>query len=345
MGLTYKDAGVDVEGGNQFVKKIGPIVKSTFSERVITDIGGFGALFSASFPEMKEPILVAGTDGVGTKLKYARLLNKHDTIGIDAVAMCVNDIVVSGAKPLFFLDYLACGKLNIDMHVDVVKGLAEGCRLADCSLIGGETAEHPGIMPDDDYDIGGFAVGVVDKSKIINGSDIAPGDIIIGIPSSGLHSNGFSLVRKIYTDSRINDLKAHNEELGASPGEIILTPTRIYTRSIIHCINAGNIIKGLVHVTGGGFYENIPRILPDGTAVNVSKKSFSIPKIFDIIQREGDVSEKEMFTTYNMGIGMMLFAGKNSADSIVQSLIEAGENPVVIGEVIGQKGNERVNIS
>lgn len=333
MSLTYKDSGVDVQAGNNFVKKIAPIVKSTFSNRVITEIGGFGALFSASFPELKEPVLVSGTDGVGTKLKIAQLMDKHDTIGIDAVAMCVNDIVTSGAQPLFFLDYLSCGRLNEKIHVEVIRGLAEGCIQAGCSLVGGETAEHPNIMPDDEYDIAGFAVGVVDKSKIINGSQIAPGDQIIGLPSSGIHSNGYSLVRKILLDIKKYDLSLKLNDLNDTLGNTLLAPTRIYVKNIISCINSGLNIKGIVHITGGGFYENIPRILPDQTSALIQKNSYQIPTIFKILQKDGNVAEKEMFTTFNMGIGMILFCDKNETGKIMTQLSNSGENPLIIGEV------------
>ncbi len=336
MGLTYKDSGVDVEGGNNFVKRIAPIVRSTFSERVITDIGGFGALFSGAFPEYSDPVLVSGTDGVGTKLKIAQMMAKHDTIGIDAVAMCVNDIVVSGAKPLFFLDYIACGSLIEDVMVDIVKGLAEGCRQADCSLVGGETAEHPNVMPPDDYDIAGFAVGVVDRKRIINGQSIAKGDVIIGLPSSGIHSNGYSMVRKLFFDIKKYRVSSRINDLGTDLGSALLTPTRIYTRSIIDCLSSGIDFKGLVHVTGGGFYENIPRILPEKTAVQINRSSFEVPPIFRIIQKEGTVSEREMYTTFNMGIGMMVFVDRPLADRAVERLKQSGESPRIIGTVIDQ---------
>jgi phosphoribosylformylglycinamidine cyclo-ligase len=339
MGLTYKDSGVDVEGGNNFVKRIAPIVRSTFSKRVITDIGGFGALFSGAFPGYAEPVLVSGTDGVGTKLKIAQMMGKHDTIGIDAVAMCVNDIVVSGAKPLFFLDYIACGSLIEDVMVDVVKGLADGCRQADCSLVGGETAEHPNVMAPDDYDIAGFSVGVVDRKNIINGNGITKGDVIIGLPSSGIHSNGYSMVRKLFFDLKKYTLATKINELGTDLGTALLTPTRIYTRSIVDCLSAGISIKGMVHVTGGGFYENIPRILPERTAVQIDRASFDVPQIFKIIQNEGGVSDREMFTTFNMGIGMMLFVDKAAADAIVSRLKQSGESPRIIGTIIDQSAD------
>jgi phosphoribosylformylglycinamidine cyclo-ligase len=333
MGLTYKDSGVDVDAGNSFVKKITPIVKSTFDKRVITDIGGFGALYSGSFPGMKDPVLVSGTDGAGTKTRIAQMMNVHDTIGIDAVAMCVNDILVSGAAPLFFLDYISCGRLNENVLVDIIKGMAEGCRQAGCSLVGGETAENPGIMDEDDYDLAGFSVGVVDREKIINGSDITKGDVIIGLPSSGIHSNGYSLVRKLFFDIKKYDLSARISDLPDALGRVLLTPTRIYCKSILDCINKSAGIKGMVHITGGGFYENIPRILPDNTSVTIDKSSYTLPPVFRVIQREGNITEKEMYTTFNMGIGMMIFAGTNNASGIIEILTGAGEKPFVIGEV------------
>lgn len=343
MGLTYKDSGVDVEGGNNFVKRISPIVKSTFSARVITGIGGFGALFSGAFPEYRDPVLVSGTDGVGTKLIIAQMTGKHDTIGIDAVAMCVNDIVVSGAKPLFFLDYIACGSLMEDVLVDIVTGLAEGCRLSDCSLVGGETAEHPNVMAPDDYDIAGFAVGVVDRANIINGNDITPGDVIIGLPSSGIHSNGYSMVRKLFFDIKKFTVSSRLNDLDGTLGTVLLTPTRIYTRSIMDCLAGAIPLKGLVHITGGGFYENIPRILPDKTAVRINRSSFEIPPIFSIIQREGTVSDREMFTTFNMGIGMMIVVHPDHADKAMIRLKQSGETPRIIGTVI-DRDTDRVCI-
>ena len=334
MGLTYRDSGVDIDKGNSFVKKIIPAVKSTFTPRVLTGIGGFGALYSGAFPEMKDPVLVSGTDGVGTKLKVAQMMKVHDTIGIDAVAMCVNDILVSGATPLFFLDYLACGRLDEDVLVDVVKGIAEGCRIAGCSLVGGETAEHPTVMAEDDYDIAGFAVGVVDREKIITGETIAKGDIIIGLPSSGVHSNGFSLVRKLFFDLKNYTVDTRIADLGGTLGKTLLEPTRIYCKNVLSCLAAGIAIKGMVHVTGGGFYENIPRILPGNAAVRIRKSSYEVPPIFRVMQREGNIDEREMYTTFNMGIGLMLFADRAGAGALSDALKGAGERPVVIGEVI-----------
>ncbi len=337
MGITYKDSGVDVEGGNRFVKKISSIVKDTFTKEVLTDIGGFAALFDAKFPQYKEPVLVSSTDGVGTKLKIAQIMNLHNTIGIDAVAMCVNDIVVTGAKPLFFLDYIACGKLNEDVLVDVIKGIAMGCKIADCALIGGETAEHPNVMQADDYDIAGFSVGVVDKQRIINGSTIQPGDVIIGIASSGIHSNGYSLVRKLFFDIKKYKVETKLDELNKPLGEVLLEPTRIYVKPILKALETVTI-KGLVHITGGGFYENIPRILPDNTAAYIEKKLFPVPPIFQIIQKEGSIEEKEMFTTFNMGIGMMCVVAKNDAESLVNILIQQGEKAYIIGNIQSRSG-------
>jgi phosphoribosylformylglycinamidine cyclo-ligase len=337
MALTYKDSGVDVDGGNSFVKQIAPIVKSTFSSRVITGIGGFGSLFSGSFPEMKDPVLVSGTDGVGTKLKIAQMMNIHNTIGIDAVAMCVNDILTLGAKPLFFLDYIACGKLEEKVLVDVVRGMAEGCKMADCSLVGGETAEHPNVMLPDDYDIAGFSVGVVDRHKIINNVTIVKDDVLIGLPSSGPHSNGYSLIRKLFFDIKRYKPDTKLQELSATLGEVLLKPTRIYCKPVLSCIEKGINIKGIAHITGGGFYENIPRIFPKNIAVKIDKKSFNIPPIFDVIQKEGNIEEREMFTTFNMGIGLMLVADKNNADNLINSLCNLGEEPAIIGSIIEYK--------
>ncbi len=334
MAITYKDAGVDVEGGNRFVKKIAPFVRSTFSKDVLTDIGGFGSLYAADFKHMDEPVLVSGTDGVGTKLKVAQMMNKHDTIGIDAVAMCVNDIVTSGAKPLFFLDYISCGKLREDVLVDVVKGIAQGCLQSDCSLVGGETAEHPGVMDADDYDIAGFSVGVVDKKKIINGESIAAGDLIIGLPSSGIHSNGYSLVRKLLFEEKKYSINTKLNDLNDELGNVLLTPTKIYVKALHSALNSGVPIKGLVHITGGGFYENIPRILPENAAVKLIKNSYPIPPIFNVMEKDGGISEREMYTTFNMGIGMMIFISKEFADNAMDKLKTDGINPYLIGEVI-----------
>ncbi|HPS56556.1 MAG TPA: phosphoribosylformylglycinamidine cyclo-ligase [Spirochaetota bacterium] len=344
MAITYKDSGVDVEGGNRFVKKIAPFVRSTFTPDVLADIGGFGSLYAANFKEMDEPVLVSGTDGVGTKLRIAQMMNKHDTIGIDAVAMCVNDIITSGAKPLFFLDYISCGSLKGDTLVDVVKGIAQGCLESGCSLVGGETAEHPGIMKDDEYDIAGFAVGVVDKKKIINGERILAGDVIIGVPSSGVHSNGFSLVRKLLLEIRQYRLDQHIEALGGRLGDVLLTPTKLYAKALLGCINAGADVKGVVHITGGGFYENIPRILPDTVSVKIEKKSYPMLPVFDLLKKEGNIAEREMYTTFNMGIGLMLFCDRKHADLVIRTMKANGNDAYIIGETVAS-GGDRVVLS
>jgi phosphoribosylformylglycinamidine cyclo-ligase len=338
MGLSYKDSGVDINAGGRFVKKIAPIAAATHSKRVIAGVGGFGALFSGACPDMAEPVLVSGTDGVGTKLKIAQMAGRHDTVGIDAVAMCVNDIVVYGANPLFFLDYIACGRLDEGVLVDIVKGLARGCTLAGCSLIGGETAEHPNVMAPEDYDIAGFAVGVVDQKKIIDGKNIGKGDLIVGLASSGLHSNGYSLVRKLFFEMKHFSLDTRLSDLDADLGSVLLAPTRIYAKSIMNCLASGVWIKGLVHVTGGGLYENIPRILPHNAAARIERKSFETPPIFGIIQREGDITDREMFTTFNMGIGMVLVFAKEDADKALESLKTSGESACVIGNIVENSG-------
>jgi phosphoribosylformylglycinamidine cyclo-ligase len=343
MALTYKDAGVDVEGGNRFVKRIAPYVRNTFTKNVLADIGGFGSLYLADFKNMEEPVLVSGTDGVGTKLIIAQMMDKHDTIGIDAVAMCVNDIITSGARPLFFLDYISCGKLKENVLVDVVRGISDGCIQAECSLVGGETAEHPGVMDADDYDIAGFSVGVVDKKNIIDGKDIIPGDLIIGLPSSGIHSNGYSLVRKLFfeekgysVDTRLNDL---NDKLG----NVLLKPTMIYVKALHRVLGSGFRVKGVVHITGGGFYENIQRILKKKTSSKISKNSYTVPPIFKVIEKDGGISEREMYTTFNMGIGMMIIISKDIADKVLEQLNFDGIEPCIIGE-IELSDNARVKI-
>lgn len=344
MGMTYKDSGVDIEKGSSFVEKIAPIVKSTFNDRVITDLGGFSALYSGTFPGIDDPVLVSGTDGVGTKIKIAQMMNKHDTIGIDAVAMCVNDILTSGAAPLFFLDYISCGSLNEAVLVEVVRGIAEGCAIAGCCLIGGETAEHPNVMSPEDYDIAGFSVGVVDRQKIINGRNIEVGDVLIGLPSSGIHSNGFSLIRKLFFEIKQYRVTMRVKECGETLGHVLLKPTRIYTGSVLHCLKGGIEIKGIVHVTGGGFYENIPRVLPERCAARISRDRFEVPPIFRFIQREGGIADREMFTTFNMGIGMIIVVSENSESLAVEKLREKGESPMVIGDVV-EYVDEKVKLS
>ena len=302
MAISYKDSGVDVEKGYEAVKLMKQHVKSTYTQGVLGDIGSFGGFFK--MPDgMKEPVLVAGTDGVGTKLKYAIISGKHDTIGIDAVAMCVNDIVCQGAKPLFFLDYFATGSLSPEKVATVVSGIAEGCRQSGAALIGGETAEMPGFYPEGDYDIAGFAVGAVDRSKIINGSGIKEGDVLIGLKSSGIHSNGYSLVRKLFGED-ISVLEKFDSELGAKPIDVLLTPTRIYVKSILSLIEKVHI-KGIAHITGGGFIENIPRIFPEGTGCEIVKNSYDVPAVFRIMQKRAGISDSQIYNTFNMGIGMV----------------------------------------
>ena len=337
--MDYKKAGVDIEAGYLSVEMIKEHVKSTNRPEVLGGIGGFAGAFSAAaFKDMEEPILVSGTDGVGTKLKLAMVLDKHDTIGIDCVAMCVNDIVCGGGEPLFFLDYIACGKNFPEKIADIVKGVAEGCRQAGCALIGGETAEHPGMMPEEDYDIAGFAVGVVDKKDMIDGSTLAAGDTLIGIASSGVHSNGFSLVRKVF-DMRAESLNTYYDELGATLGETLLAPTRIYVKALKAVAEAGVTIKACSHITGGGFYENIPRMLKDGVRAEIRKDSYPVPPIFGLLARTGDVSERDMYNTYNVGLGMILAVDTAQADETLAALHAAGEEAWVVGRIVGgEKG-------
>lgn len=333
---SYKAAGVDVTAGYEAVRLMKEHVRRTETPGCISGIGGFGGLFQPDLTDIKEPVLVSGTDGVGTKLKIAMLMDKHDTIGIDAVAMCVNDIICCGAKPLFFLDYIAIGK-NVPKKVaEIVKGVAEGCVQAGCALIGGETAEHPGMMAEDEYDIAGCSTGIVDKSEILDPSAIKAGDAIVGIASSGVHSNGFSLVRKIFNVNEQN-LKTFYPELGTSLGEALLTPTRIYVKPVLDVISKLPV-KGISHITGGGFYENIPRMLPDGVAARLDKASYEVPAIFRIMQKEGNIPEHDMYNTFNMGIGMMLVTDKSDADRAVEILKEHGENAFVIGETVEGSG-------
>lgn len=343
MGLSYKDSGVDVEAGGKFVKNISSYVKSTFTDRVITDIGGFGALFDAKFPSIKEPVLVSGTDGVGTKLKIAQLVGKHDTIGIDAVAMCVNDILVSGARPLFFLDYISCGKLDDIVMPQIVKGIADGCSISGCSLIGGETAEHPGVMDENDYDIAGFSVGIVDRSKIINGEKIKPGDKIISVASSGIHSNGYSLVRKLFFEKLNYSLDKYISELDSTLADELLKPTNIYCKEILSLLDSGISINGMVHVTGGGFYENIPRVLPENVSVEINKSNLDILPIFKLMQELGNIDEREMFSTFNMGSGLMVFAEESETQVIINKFSNSDIKAMVVGEVTDKPGRS-INI-
>lgn len=329
---SYKAAGVDVTAGYESVRLMKSDVERTKIPGCISGIGGFGGLFQLDLSGMTEPVLVSGTDGVGTKLKIAMLMNKNDTIGIDCVAMCVNDIICCGAKPLYFLDYIAIGKNVPEKVAEIVKGVADGCVMAGCALVGGETAEHPGMMPEDEYDIAGYSTGIVDKSKIIDNTRIKAGDAVIGIASSGVHSNGFSLVRKVFN---INDqkLKSFIPELGQSLGEALLTPTRIYVKPVLDLISKVNV-KGVSHITGGGFYENIPRMLPDGISAKIVKGSWTIPPIFALLQKEGNISEHDMFNTFNMGVGMAVVVDKADADKAVEILKENGEQAFVIGETV-----------
>lgn len=339
MYMTYKNSGVDVDEGQRAIKLMKEHVRSTYSPNVLTDIGSFGGLFSLNVDDYKEPVLVAGTDGVGTKLKIAFMMDKHDTIGQDCVAMCINDILCQGGKPLFFLDYIAAGKLIGEKIAQIVGGVAEGCKLAGCALIGGETAEMPGLYDENEYDMAGFAVGIVDKSKIITGRNIEMGDAILALPSSGIHSNGYSLVRKLFFD--VLDMKTTDyiDELGKTLGEELLTPTKIYVRPILNLIDKINL-KGICHITGGGFHENIPRMLQENMHAEIDPDSWEIPPIFKFIQQEGDIVEDEMFNTFNMGVGMMVVIREKDVEQAVQILKEAGEDAKVIGKIV--EGSRRV---
>ena len=340
---SYKAAGVDVTAGYESVELMKEHVKRTVIPGVVSGIGGFGGLFAPDLSGMEEPVLVSGTDGVGTKLKIAMLLDKHDTIGIDAVAMCVNDVVCCGAKPLFFLDYIACGKNFPEKIAQIVAGVAEGCVQSGCALIGGETAEHPGMMPAEDYDLAGFTVGIVDKKTIIDGSRLQAGDVLLGVRSSGVHSNGFSLVRKVFgigaddeADRRI--LAERYEDLGATLGETLLTPTRIYVKSLLAAIAAADV-KAVSHITGGGFYENIPRMLKDGMTAKIEKSAVPMLPIFDLIQAAGSIPERDMFNTFNMGVGLCVAVSKETAQAALDAFTAAGEEAVVLGEVVsGDEG-------
>ncbi|WP_342428036.1 phosphoribosylformylglycinamidine cyclo-ligase [Paenibacillus sp. FSL L8-0158] len=332
MSEAYKNAGVDIAAGNEAVERMKKHVKRTFRPEVLTDLGGFGALFGLNKDKYEEPVLVSGTDGVGTKLKLAFAMDRHDTIGIDAVAMCVNDIVVGGAEPLFFLDYLACDKVVPEKIEAIVAGIAEGCQQSGCALVGGETAEMPGMYSEGEYDIAGFTVGIVDKSKIINGSSIAPGDTVIGLASSGVHSNGFSLVRKLLLEQQGYDLHDEIEGLNGKLGDVLLEPTKIYVKSVLALLDKVNV-KGMAHITGGGFIENIPRVLPDHVNVDIEYGTWPILPIFQLMQEKGAISNKDMFTTFNMGIGMVIVVGEEHAQTALEVLKEQGEAAYVIGKV------------
>ncbi len=335
--MTYKDAGVDIEAGERFVEKIAPLVRSTFGPEVITDIGGFGGLFALEPGRYREPVLVSGTDGVGTKLKLAFLTGRHDSVGIDLVAMCVNDILVSGAQPLFFLDYMASGKLEVDRQADVVRGIVAGCRQARCALIGGETAEMPDFYTSDEYDLAGFAVGIVERSEMIDGTAIVPGDALIGMASSGLHSNGYSLVRRVVTDGLQVPLEKTVPPLKRPMGEVLLEPTRIYVQAVLSLIERFRI-KGMAHITGGGLPGNLPRMLPKESALRVATKSWPVPGIFTFLGREGQIPEPEMFRTFNMGIGYCLVVGADQAQAVLETLNKDGETAWIIGEVCSGQG-------
>lgn len=339
MSITYKDSGVDKEAGYKEVQLIKNLVKKTHIPGVLSDIGGFSGLFQLDKSNYEEPVLVSGTDGVGTKLKIAFMMDKHDTIGEDCVAMCVNDILCQGAKPLFFLDYIATGKLIPEKMAKIVEGVSNGCIKAKCALIGGETAEMPGLYKEDEYDMAGFSVGVVDKKKIINGSEIAQGDLIIGLPSSGVHSNGYSLVRKLVFEKKGLKVTDYIEELGCSIGEELLKPTRIYTDPVYELVEKFNI-KGLSHITGGGFYENIPRMLPDGLTAQIDCTKINTPPIFSLLKEWGDIHIDEMYSTFNMGVGIVFVISKEDLSHVEEFLKDKNENYYILGEIM--KGNEEV---
>ena len=337
--MDYKNAGVDIEAGYKSVELMKKYVQGTMRPEVLTGLGGFSGAFSMEkFKNMEKPTLVSGTDGVGTKLKLAFLMDKHDTIGIDCVAMCVNDIACAGGEPLFFLDYIACGKNYPEKIAAIVSGVAEGCKQSDAALIGGETAEHPGLMPEDEYDLAGFAVGVVDEKDIITGADVKAGDVLIGMASSGVHSNGFSLVRKIFEMTK-ESLDTYYDELGKTLGEALLAPTRIYVKALRSVKEAGVRIKACSHITGGGFYENVPRMLPEGKQAVIRKDSYEVPSIFKLMAKKGQVEEKMMYNTYNMGLGMVLAVDPADVDKTMEAIKAAGETPYVVGEIKdGEKG-------
>lgn len=341
MGKSYKDAGVDITLADEIVKEIKPLINKTSIPGVISSIGDFGGLFSLTSQKYKEPVLVSSTDGVGTKLKIAFALDKHISVGMDLVAMCVNDIVTYGAKPLFFLDYISTGKLSKKVTVDLIKGVIEGCKMANCALLGGETAEMPGFYPEGEYDLAGFAVGIVEKSRIIDGQEIKEGDLVIGIASNGLHSNGFSLVRKVLLKEKQYKMEEKISPLKESLGEELLKPTRIYVQPLLYLLKKYKIL-GIAHITGGGILENIPRILPEGVSVQINQKSWLKLPIFSLIQKEGKISDEEMYLTFNMGIGMIIIVSKNEALKIKEELKKIDYTSYIIGEVI--KGNKQVII-
>lgn len=332
--MDYRTAGVDIEAGYKSVELMKKHVKETMRPEVLGGLGGFSGAFSMEkIKEMEKPVLLSGTDGVGTKIKLAFLMDKHDTVGIDCVAMCVNDVVCAGGEPLFFLDYIACGKNYPEKIATIVKGVAEGCKQAGAALIGGETAEHPGLMPEDEYDLAGFAVGVVDEKNLITGENIKAGDVLIGIASTGVHSNGFSLVRKVFEMTK-ESLDTYYEELGTTLGEALIVPTRIYVNALKSVKDAGVTIKGCSHITGGGFYENIPRMLPDGVSAQIEKDSYPVLPIFKLLQSKGNLEEKMMYNTYNMGLGMILAVAPEDAEKALEALKGVGEQAYVVGSVI-----------
>ncbi len=337
--MDYKKAGVDIEAGYKSVELMKKHVKETMRPEVLGGLGGFSGAFSMSaIKDMENPILLSGTDGCGTKVKLAFLMDKHDTIGIDAVAMCVNDVVCAGGEPLFFLDYIACGKNYPEKIATIVKGVAEGCKQSGCALIGGETAEHPGLMPEDEYDLAGFAVGVVDEKDLITGANIKAGDVLVGIASSGVHSNGFSLVRKVF-EMTTESLNTYYDELGTTLGEALIAPTKIYVNALKSVKAAGVTIKGCSHITGGGFDENIPRMLPDGIRAVVKKDSYEVPAIFKLLQKTGNITDQMMYNTYNMGLGMILAVDPADVDKTVEAIKAAGDTPFVVGNCeAGEKG-------
>ena len=337
--MDYKKAGVDIEAGYKSVELMKEHVKKTMRPEVLGGLGGFAGAFDLSeIKNMEEPVLLSGTDGCGTKVKLAFVMDKHDTIGIDAVAMCVNDIACSGGGPLFFLDYIACGKNYPEKIASIVSGVAEGCLQSECALVGGETAEHPGLMPEDDYDLAGFAVGVVDKKDIIDGSTIKAGDTLIGIASSGVHSNGFSLVRKVFEMTK-ESLDTYYDELGKTLGEALIEPTRIYVKALKNVKNAGVRIKGCSHITGGGFFENVPRMLPENVRAIIKKESYPVPALFDLIQKNGNIEEHMMYNTFNMGLGMVIAVNPEDVETTMKAIEEAGDKCYVVGNIVeGDKG-------
>ena len=341
--MDYKSSGVDIEAGYESVELMKKFVKGTMRPEVLGGLGGFSGAFDLSaIKNMDEPVLLSGTDGCGTKVKLAFLMDRHDTIGIDAVAMCVNDVACAGGEPLFFLDYIACGKNIPEKIATIVSGVAEGCKQSGCALVGGETAEHPGLMPEEEYDLAGFAVGIVDKKDIITGETLKDGDVLIGMASTGVHSNGFSLVRKIF-DMTKESLDTYYDELGTTLGEALIAPTRIYVKALKAVKDAGVRVKACSHITGGGFYENIPRMLPEGKRAVVEKDSYEVPAIFKLMAKKGNVSEQMMYNTYNMGLGMIVAVDPADVDKTMEAMRSAGDTPYVVGKIVdGEKGVDLV---